>query len=73
MDYFNLLEPIATIVVIGLTGLNWLISQKVKILENNISILKDNQNKLEVCCQSINEIKGKLDIIATLIRRNLKD
>ncbi len=41
MNPIEYLEPMTTIVVLALTALNWLINQKIKILENRIDRLED--------------------------------
>ncbi|OCR98859.1 hypothetical protein A9K75_09570 [Campylobacter fetus subsp. testudinum] len=63
MDILNYLEPMTTIVVLALTALNWLINQKIKILENRIDRLEDFEKNAAESFRLLREIKGKIDIL----------
>ncbi|WP_163258665.1 hypothetical protein [Campylobacter fetus] len=63
MDILNYLEPVTTIVVLALTALNWLINQKIKILENRIDRLEDFEKNAAESFRLLREIKGKIDIL----------
>ncbi|EAJ1232659.1 hypothetical protein IO424_001771 [Campylobacter fetus] len=52
-----------TIVVLALTALNWLINQKIKILENRIDRLEDFEKNSAESFRLLREIKGKIDIL----------
>ncbi|WP_235599097.1 hypothetical protein, partial [Campylobacter fetus] len=63
MDILNYLEPVTTIVVLALTALNWLINQKIRILENRIDRLEDFEKNAAESFRLLREIKGKIDIL----------
>ncbi|EAJ9257420.1 TPA: hypothetical protein RPV57_001595 [Campylobacter fetus] len=63
MNPIEYLEPMTTIVVLALTALNWLINQKIKILENRIDRLEDFEKNSAESFRLLREIKGKIDIL----------
>lgn len=56
LDIFSFMEPLITIVALLLTGLNWVINQRLNTIYTRLS-------DLETSIQKLQKIKNKVDLI----------
>lgn len=63
MDLLKYIDPIITLAVIILTALNWLIKQKISLIEQRVTRLEDFEKTSQEAFKLLREIKGKIDML----------
>lgn len=63
MYILNYIEPLITVLVVVLTALNWLINQKLQILNQRVTRLEDFEKTSQDAFRLLREIKGKIDML----------
>ena len=61
----NFLEPIITISALLLTGLNWIISQKLSIFNKRLESLENSFLDIQRQTTKFNKLKTKIDLLFT--------
>lgn len=63
MYILNYIEPLITVLVVVLTALNWLINQKIQILNQRVTRLEEFEKTSQEAFRLLREIKGKIDML----------
>ncbi|TWO30355.1 hypothetical protein [Campylobacter hyointestinalis] len=63
MYILNYIEPLITVLVVVLTALNWLINQKLQILNQRVTRLEEFEKTSQDAFRLLREIKGKIDML----------
>ncbi|RAZ57425.1 hypothetical protein [Campylobacter hyointestinalis] len=63
MYILNYIEPLITVLVVVLTALNWLIKQRISLIEQRVTRLEDFEKTSQEAFKLLREIKGKIDML----------
>lgn len=63
MYILNYIEPLITVLVVILTALNWLIKQRISLIEQRVTRLEDFEKTSQEAFKLLREIKGKIDML----------
>ncbi|CZE47706.1 hypothetical protein [Campylobacter geochelonis] len=73
MPFILSFELIITLVACILTLLNWLISQRINVVDTRLKRLEESEKETKDFYKEIHNIKGKLDVIITFLQKNQKN